>query len=62
MTPFVGKTLSELKLKDNVLIAAIMRGRSVITPHGLDTIESGDRVIIVSQVLGITSLSELIKK
>ncbi len=61
-TPIVGKKLSELKLKDGVLIAAIMRGRSVITPHGLDTIESGDRVIIVSQVLGITSLEELLKK
>ncbi|MBQ2793986.1 MAG: Trk system potassium transporter TrkA [Clostridia bacterium] len=61
-TPIVGKRLCELKLKDGVLIAAILRGRSVITPHGLDTVEAGDRVIIVSLVLGITGLDELLKK
>jgi trk system potassium uptake protein TrkA len=51
-----------LKLKDDVLIAAIMRGRSVITPRGADVIQAGDRVIVVSQVLGITNISQLLKK
>lgn len=61
-SPLVNKQLCELRLKDNILIAAIMRGRSVITPRGYDSIEAGDSVIVVSEVLGITSISDILKK
>jgi NhaP-type Na+/H+ and K+/H+ antiporter len=61
-SPIVGKQLFQLRPKDDVLIAAIMRGRSVITPRGADIIQAGDRVIVVSQVLGITNISQLLKK
>ena len=47
-SPIVGKPLMELKLKNDVLVASIMRDRKVIIPRGGDTMEVGDSVIIVS--------------
>ncbi len=57
----VGKTLSELQLKKDVLIAAILRGRSVIIPHGHDVIAIGDAVVVVSKILGLHSIQEILK-
>ncbi len=51
--------LSNLKLKQDVLIAAILRGGEVIIPRGQDTIEKGDAVIIVSKILGLHDISEV---
>lgn len=55
-----GTPLSKLKLKKDVLIAAILRGGEVILPRGQDTIETGDAVIIVSKILGLHDISEII--
>ncbi len=44
----VGKTLSEIRLKPNILIASITRMGRVIIPGGSDTIEMGDTLIIVT--------------
>ena len=55
----VGVPLFELKLKRDVLIAAILRGGEVIIPRGQDTIEKGDAVIIVSKILGLHDISEV---
>ncbi len=54
-----GVPLSNLKLKRDVLIAAILRGGEVIIPRGQDTIEKGDAVIIVSKILGLHDISEV---
>ena len=51
--------LSSLKLKRDVLIAAILRGGNVIIPRGQDTIEKGDAVVIVSKILGLHDISEV---
>jgi trk system potassium uptake protein TrkA len=48
--PVVGVPLSQLKLCEDVLIASILRGKEVIIPRGHDTIEPGDRVVIVSRM------------
>ena len=61
-SPILDKPISSLRIKDNVLIAAIMRGRSVITPRGSDVIEAGDSVIVVSEVLALTDISQIVKK
>ena len=45
----VGVPLSELELQEDVLIAAILRGKDVIIPRGHDKIEVGDRVVVVSR-------------
>lgn len=60
-SPIVGKPLSELAFRENVLIAAILRGRKVIIPRGQDTIEVGDRVVIVSQLLALHDISDVLK-
>lgn len=46
--PYVGKTLIEIRLKPNILIACISRGTKVIIPSGHDTIEIGDTVVVVA--------------
>ncbi len=61
-SPILDKPISNLHIKDNVLIAAILRGRSVITPRGNDVIQAGDSVIVVSEVLALSDISEIIRK
>ena len=61
-SPIIGRPLLTLKLKENILVAAILRGRTVIVPRGSSVIEKGDSVVIVAKGLTIRSLSEIIKK
>ncbi len=56
----IGKPLSELKLKDDVLISAIIRGTNVIIPRGYDMIEEGDSVIVVSAVMGLHDITDIL--
>lgn len=59
-TKFVGKTLSSIKFKKNVLIAAVIRKDKIIFPSGSDTIEVDDRVIVVSKDHIIYSLNDVL--
>ena len=52
--------ISELKFKKDVLVAAILRGDSVILPRGSDTIQCGDAVVIVSKLLGLNDISDVL--
>jgi trk system potassium uptake protein TrkA len=52
--------LKEMKLKDNVLIAGIIRGRKTIIPAGGDVIRAGDRVIVLSTEHRLNDLSDII--
>lgn len=62
-SPVIGKALSAMKLKSNVLVAAILRGRSVIAPRGYDVIAAGDSVIVVSpSSMGLTDIADIIEK
>lgn len=62
-SPIVDIPLSELraKLKENVLVAAILRDGAVIIPHGQDTIKVGDAVVIVSKILGLNDISGILR-
>lgn len=53
--------LSELKLPDGVLIAAIHRGQEVIIPSGDTRIQLDDKVIILSLLTEIGDLEKLLK-
>ena len=44
----IGKPLKDIKWKKNILVAAVIRGNSVIYAHGSTTLEVGDSVIIVT--------------
>ena len=59
--PFIGKPLSKLKLKKNVLIAAITRGDEVIVPRGNDTIEVGDTVIVISKKKALADFADALR-
>ena len=52
--------LSNLKLKSNVLIAAILRDGVLIIPRGQDVIKEGDAVVIVTKILGLHDISEIL--
>ncbi len=43
-----GVPLKEIKLKPNILLGGIMRGRKTVIPSGSDTILPGDRVVVIS--------------
>ncbi len=45
----LGVPIREMKIKKNILLACIIRGNKVIYPHGDDTIELGDTVIVVAK-------------
>lgn len=53
--------LEQLKLKDNVLIAGIMRENNMIIPRGHDKIEIGDSVIVVSTHLGLHDICDILE-
>jgi len=44
----VNRTLESMKLKQNILIAYIIRGKKLIFPTGRDVLKPGDHVIITS--------------
>ena len=54
--------LSQLNLKENLLIACINRNGSIQLPRGQDTIQVGDTVIIVTSVKGLRDLKDILKK
>ena len=57
----IGKTLAELDLKPNLLIAGIIRGTRVIIPGGADSISEGDSVIVVTTNIGFTDINDILK-
>lgn len=61
--PVINIPLAELgpKLKSDVLVAAILRGNTVIIPHGQDMIKPGDDVVIVSKLLCLNDISDIIR-
>lgn len=48
-TRFINTSLKNVKLKENVLIAAIGHKDQIIFPHGNEVIKLGDKVLIVSK-------------
>ena len=51
--------LKDLKIKDDILIAAIIRGSKIIIPTGDDVILPGDRVVIVTTLDNINDFDIL---
>ena len=60
-SPIVGKPLKDLKFKPNVLVAAILRGKTVIVPRGLDTIEVGDAVITITKDVTLEDVADVLQ-
>lgn len=57
---YLHKTLNEMKIKEHVLVAAIIRENEVIVPKGNTTMELNDYVIIVSRGEIMKSLNDIL--
>lgn len=55
-----GKSLAELKLKDSLLIAFIVRHGEVLFPGGSDKIQVGDNVMIVTTHTGFNDIQDIL--
>ena len=60
-SPITGVPLSQLKFKENVLVAAILRGKKVIIPRGYDVIMPGDAVVIVSGIMALNDICDVLR-
>ena len=58
---WTGIALKDLKLKPNILIAGILRGRRPIIPKGSDTIQPGDSVVVFATRQAVLDLADIIK-
>lgn len=57
----LSKPLRTVKTNENVLIACILRKNLVITPNGNDSIEDGDRVIVVTTNNFLDDLNDILE-
>lgn len=55
-TPF-----KSLSLRSDLLVAAIMRKNKILYPRGDDTIEPGDRVIVVTRQSSLSTLDDILR-
>ncbi|MBP9989783.1 MAG: Trk system potassium transporter TrkA [Ruminococcus sp.] len=55
----VGMTLESVEIKKNILIGSINRKGKVFIPHGKDTLEVGDSVIVVTTKSGLSDLDDI---
>ena len=56
-----GKTLKELTLKDNLLIAFISHNGVIKIPTGSDMISEGDNVLIVTTHKGLSDINDILR-
>ncbi len=61
-TPFIGKPLKDLQLKDGLLVVGIVRrnGQTVI-PSGEDALSEGDDVVVVTTDTTLHALRDIVK-
>ena len=59
-SPVVGIPLSELNLKNNLLVCCLTRGGAVRIPRGQDSIQIGDNVIIVTTHKGLRDIRDIL--
>ncbi len=55
-----GTPLQELNLKKNILVCCIVRGHQIITPGGSDTMERGDKVIMVTTHRNLNDIGDIL--
>ncbi len=57
----LGKPLSELKFKEDVLLASVIRGGKSILPGGQTVLAPGDRAVVITRNAGIKDLDGLLE-
>ena len=61
-SPISGTQISELRLKPDVLIAAILRDKQLIIPRGQDVITPGDSVVVVTKIQSLYDITDILEK
>ncbi len=59
-TKFLDVKLKDLVLKENILIAAIVRNKKIIIPYGNDFIKDEDKVIVITKIGFISDLNDIL--
>ena len=58
----LGKPFRELRLRDNLLIAGIVRQNGkIVIPGGSDALQAGDDVIVVTTDTSLRDLNDIMK-
>ena len=52
---------ADIKLKKNILVAGIIRGKKTIIPGGDDVILADDRVVVVSSEHKLSDLADILR-
>ncbi len=52
--------LTDLSIKPSILVAAIVRGKKIITPSGSDTLQLNDTVVIVTTIKGLKDITDIL--
>ncbi|MFC3928767.1 Trk system potassium transporter TrkA [Streptococcus caprae] len=58
----IGQQLSTIKLKKNIIIAAIIRKGKTLVPSGYDTFQLGDKIIVISLQPNIRHINDLLAR
>ena len=58
---YLGVPFKDLRTKDNIIIAGIIRGRKTIIPSGADMILAGDKVIVFSSGHRLGDLADIVR-
>jgi len=58
--PYIGIPLKDLTTRKGAIVAVIVRQSKVIVPFGMDHIEAGDHVVIISRDSGLSDLNEVV--
>ncbi|MCB9552942.1 MAG: NAD-binding protein [Myxococcales bacterium] len=58
----VGTALRDLKLPAGVVIAALLRGETVLIPRGQTVIEEGDHVLVVARTSAIAEVERMLQR
>ncbi len=53
--------LKDMKLRNHILIAGIVRGKDIIIPSGTDVIRADDRVVVISAAGKLDDLADILK-
>ena len=55
----LGIPLKDMNLKKNILVAGIIRGSKPIIPSGGESIQPGDRVVVISSGTRLRDISDI---
>ena len=59
--PYLNIPLKDLRLKRNILIASIAKGRKITIPGGMDMIEPGNLVVVVTANVRLSRLADILE-